>query len=249
MIDACVVSKPKPAVYISGGLDSAILLHHLTLKATEQIYTYTFGFPSDHEFEYAKKIASYYHICHRHILVENMLDKYPEILKHFPFPRFNLWVWWLAEQAKKDGRETAYAGEGADEHFGGYWNKRDRSYLQSWADHFEYIKPTYEIVHRVFRLNLEMPFTKLDFHKTLRYWDSKQEKTLLREAYKGIIPDFVRERKKVAGGANYLLFWEKELHKHYPQPNPHGKDVTRALVRRLWQLHATKVWLEQQLKK
>ena len=34
-----VKPKPKPAILLSGGLDSTILLHHLTEKSKEPIHT------------------------------------------------------------------------------------------------------------------------------------------------------------------------------------------------------------------
>jgi len=39
MLKGRVYILPKPAVYISGGLDSTILLHHLKEKTKKEIYT------------------------------------------------------------------------------------------------------------------------------------------------------------------------------------------------------------------
>ena len=42
LINKAVIPYPKPAVFISGGLDSTIVLHHLSQKNTEeQIHTFT----------------------------------------------------------------------------------------------------------------------------------------------------------------------------------------------------------------
>lgn len=248
LIDACIIPKPKPAVYISGGFDSTIILHHLSEKTDEPIYTYTFGFaPDDNEFEPAQKVAEHYGTVHREILLDNLLARYPEILQHFPFPRFNIWIWWLAEAAAKDTRQSAYTGEGGDEQFGGYWYRPQSTYVSLWKDHYEYIKPTYEIAHNHFNIELVMPFSMLDFRKTLPFWDAKREKTHLRQAYKGILPEFVLNRRKKSGGADYIKFWKRELSAKFPL-HPADDEPTASTIRKLWQQYATYVWLQTRKK-
>ena len=44
ILEEKVIAKSKPAVYISGGIDSTIVLHHLTQKSKEPLYTYTAKF-------------------------------------------------------------------------------------------------------------------------------------------------------------------------------------------------------------
>ena len=241
MIDAVIVPEHLIGVYISGGLDSTILLHHLREKTDEAIYTYTFGFPdSNNEFEYAKKVSEFYDTKHREIMITNLLDILSEVLKYCERPRFNLWIYVLAKKAYEDRRKNCYVAEACDENFGGYYNKLTKSYLELWSDFWIWIKPSWEIVHRIFNINIHFPFAQLDFIKTYPYWDREQLKTKLREAYEGIIPSFVLERKKQAGSPNWFSLWERELSKHYPNQNPKTKGEIQFFLNH-W---VTKKWLE-----
>jgi len=239
MISNAVIVGSTPAVYISGGLDSTIILHHLRQKTEEKIYTYTFGFPDDDEFDYARKVADYYETNHTEILIREFLPRFPEILKHFERPRWNIWIYWLAEQAQKDARKTCYTGEGCDEHFGGYYYKPKKSYLEKWVDHFVYVLPTYNTVHTLFGLTLEQPFTRLDWTKSYLYFDHENMKTHLRKAYRNLLPKFVVERQKQRGGPDYWKLWKRELRTFFPGIIPNTEEE----IRNLLNLYATKTWL------
>jgi asparagine synthetase B (glutamine-hydrolysing) len=103
-IRSVVKPSAKPCVNISGGIDSAIVLHHLSEKSKEPITTYTVGFDGqDTEFEDALQLAKHYGTNHKEIHITKLLDTYPEILAFFPRPQFNLWPYWAAKQAKEDG--------------------------------------------------------------------------------------------------------------------------------------------------
>lgn len=240
LIRDCVHPHPKPAIYIGGGIDSAIILHHLQEKANEEIYTYTFGFEGEpNEFQAARRVAEHYGTRHQEVVIGELLPTYPEILKHLSKPRFSIWVYWVAEKAHEDGREICYVGEGGDEHFGGYWYKPRQSYLESWVGLFQWGIPTYKAVHDIFGLRFEAPFLKLDWRETYPYYDYEQHKFFLRKAYKGILPDFVLDRKKNPARRNYRLFWEKELKQHFATLNPTSDEE----IRELWQIWVTQEWL------
>jgi len=84
-----------------------------------------------------------------------------------------------------------------------------------------------------------MPYTYLDWVVTHNFFNPPH-KTDLREAYRGIILDFVLDRKKTPPAiTNYWKLWEKECVKLFPNFKPTcGQDVREAL-----QLVATKAWL------
>jgi len=191
LIRDCVQPYEKPAVYISGGLDSSIILHHLREKLPEtKIYTYTivFGTSTD-ETEKAQRVADHYKTTYLtiHINFRDFLDALPEIQKLFARPRFNIWPWFLAQAAKYDNRKTIYIGEGSDELFGGY---HDRNYLEGWAGQLIYVRPTYETIHKYYNLDLETPFMDLPWTMLLDLHEPPN-KQALRKAYKNILPDFV----------------------------------------------------------
>lgn len=245
LIRDCVQPFSQPAIYIGGGIDSTIILHHLSEKTSEKIHSYTFGFPKEqNEFEDAEKIADYYDTKHKEILIPNLLDTYPQILKHFHRPRFNLWIYWLAKKASEDKRQTCYTGEGADEHFGGYWYKPKSGYIEGWMGLFQWSLPTYQTIHNMLGLCLEVPYLNLDWRETYPYFDYEQHKIYLRQAYKGILPKFVLNKKKRPANRNYHLFWKQELHNFFPHDNPHSN----AEIRELWNIWVTKEWLKHHMR-
>lgn len=239
-IEKVIIPFPKPAIYLSGGIDSTILLHHLSMKTEEPIYTYTYAFfPDENEFEEAKAVAKHYGTVHHEVIINDFTGRFPEILRHLSRPRFNVQTYWLAEQAYRDGRKTCYLGEGLDEHFGGYWYKPHLNYLESWVDHFQYILPAHKEIHNIFNLHCEIPFTDLDFRKTLRYWDPAREKSKLTYAYRGILPDFVVRRRKNPGSPHWRRLWDRELSKIYSNFEPESDEEIRMLLNR----YATAIWL------
>jgi asparagine synthetase B (glutamine-hydrolysing) len=242
-IRACVHPHPKPCVNISGGIDSAIVLHHLAEKSKEEIYTYTVGFANqDTEFDYARQLSEHYATRHKEILIERLLDTYPEILSFFERPQFNLWPYWAAQQAKEDGRLNCYIGEGGDEHFGGYWYKPPTSYPEQWAHLFSFVDPAYRTIYKHFNIGLHTPLhpSNLRFTVTYPYYDHDQEKRFVKDAYRGILPDFVLDRRKLNGRKDYWQIWQHELKQYYPNQKPQSEED----IQNLWNLWVTKEWLK-----
>ena len=232
LIRDAVKPYPKPCVNLSG-IDSAIILHHLTEKTDGPIHTYTIGFDGQpNEFHPAAEVAEHYGTIHREIVIKNMLAIYPQILALFMRPRFNLWPYWAARAANEDGCETCYIGEGGDEHFGGYYYKPRMSYVQHWAGLFTYVHPTYQTIYRHFGIRLETPLHPdyLPWRLTLPYYDVAHEKRYLRKAYRGILPDFVVERKKQNGRFSYWIMWEDELKPYFPDAEPRTEQEIRDLL-------------------
>lgn len=242
-IRACVIPTPKPCVNISGGIDSAIVLHHLTEKCKETIQTYTVGFSGqDTELTYGKQLSEHYGTTHHEIIIENMLKTYPEILAFMPRPQFNLWPYWAARQQSQDGILNCYIGEGGDEHFGGYWYKKQCSYPEQWAHLFTFVDPAYKTIYAHFSIGLHAPLhpSNLRFNVTYPYYDHDQEKKFVREAYAGILPDFVLERRKLNGRKDYWVIWQQELKQYFPNEQPRTEED----IQNLWNLWVTKEWLK-----
>jgi len=243
MISEKVIYKEKPAVYISGGIDSTIVLYHLSLKSPEQIYTYhaKFGMDGD-ECEEAREVADYYGTCHKEIEIADFVETLKEIMKFFDRPRYNVWPYWLAMEARRDGRRNVYVGEGSDEHFGGY---EARDYLHAWASWLTYIEPTYITIHKHLGVGFEMPFADLDWKDTLPYY-SPPRKQALREAYKGLIPKaFVERDGRPPAFVNYRSLWDRDIKGHFPDYNPETIQDIRNLLQSL----ATQAWVKARFRK
>ena len=225
----------KPAVYLSGGLDSTIVLHHLREKLPQtKIYTYTAEFfTSGDELGKAKEVAKHYNATHKVVPVDHFIETLPEILKLFDRPRFNVWPWWLARQAKLDGRKTIYIGEGSDEIFGGYY---DKSYLQAWAGQLTYIIPTYRTIHNYYNLDLETPFLRLPWKGLLDLY-TPPDKIFLKSAYKNILPDFVINAPvQPPGFCKYAEFLTLDLTE---------EDCTDGEAKARLQKLTTRMWLKE----
>lgn len=239
MIEDSIVPASNPGVYISGGLDSTIILHHLREKYDGEIFTYTARFDVDgDEVIWAKMVADHYGTNHKEVHCSGWLNILPEIQKGLTHPRYNVWCYFLAKRAKNDGVENIYIGEGADEHFGGYDRK---PYLQAWGDHFTYIRQMFDEIHGKFDLNVHYPFDKLNWKDTIKYY-TPPNKYYLREVYSEILPNFIVEgRRKIAPAfTNYWQMWFKYLRPRYSNYKPDSIEDIRKLLRYI----AVKTWME-----
>jgi len=242
MINKAIIPYPKPAVFLSGGLDSTILLHHLSQKAIEPIHTYTaYWEHRDDEREYAAEVAEHYGAIHHEVRIERIFNQLKKLLPKLDKPRINLWVSLLYEAAVKDGCETVYIGEGPDEHFGGYWYKDNLTPQEMWHGLLEYSIPTHKQLAKIYDVRLEIPLLTLDLRQTLPYWDSKQHnKTFLRLMYKGLLPPAVITRRKQPGRVPWLDIWEKEAEPYLGCDCPSSRSEAHKLIN-LW---ACREWLK-----
>lgn len=184
-------------VYISGGIDSSVVLYHVTRKCNNvRTYTASFGVTTD-ETAKARRVAEYFGTFHTEvpIAIEDVINSLPSIMKIFDRPRYNIWPYWLARQAFYDEIKTVYIGEGSDEIFG----YPDRGYLEGWAGQLIYVRPTYDIIHKFFDITIKAPFTELHHYliettgaqsAPLAYFDPPN-KSYLRSSYKRLLPDWI----------------------------------------------------------
>jgi asparagine synthetase B (glutamine-hydrolysing) len=239
-----VTLLPEPAVFISGGLDSTIVLHHLWEQNIDNkpIHTFTFGFsPLDNEFTQAKQVAEHYGTIHTEVRIRDVLSTLTELYQKINFPRpiFNIWMYWPLLRAYIKGIKNVYFGEGLDEHFGGYWYKPKAPYQAYWADHWLWIRQPYEILAEYFKIRTYLPFADIDARETMPYWDSEGDKFYLRKAYTGILPKFVLTRKKKSQAPDWVNFYKREMAHIYGNPlfKINAQEVRECLndfVTRLW---------------
>lgn len=228
MISDSVKFTENPAVYISGGIDSTIILHHVAEKSKGPVHTYTSNFGvGENDCEVARQVAEHYGTIHKEIKIDNLVDRMPKILQMFDRPRYNFWIYYLAEAVKNDGLNIVFGGEGADEHFGGY---PDRTYLGGWSSHISYILPTYNYIHNHFEIEVMFPFDELDWIETYPYFT--KGKQLLRDSYKNIIPDVALYREKKP--PVFKQYWEKELKRLYPNYQGDPYLALQLIVAKIW---------------
>jgi len=176
----------EPTVAISGGIDSTVVLHHVC-KYHHNVRTVTVSFGNKYdEDDKAARAAKRYDTQHMRVTIskDRYLEELPNILKHFPFPRYNVWPWFLVEALYT---KDLFIGEGGDELFG----YNDRTYLEGWAGQIVWVYPTWEIPCKKMGVKLHAPIKDYPagaewFHPT---------KATLRKMYEGILPDFVLKQE------------------------------------------------------
>lgn len=116
-------------LYLSGGLDSTVLLHELSQFDKDLIKTYTTRFETkdselNEDADYAKRLAGEYRIDHHELTIseQQFIEALPKTIRTLEEPRYNFSVpayWLLAELASKD-ITVILNGSGGDELFLGY---------------------------------------------------------------------------------------------------------------------------------
>jgi len=184
-----------PAVCISGGIDSSIILYHVIndlmggIASPVHTFTATFGNDKD-EREKAKRVANYFGTHHFEIDInrQKMISIYNFALKFYPFPRFNLWPWAVIEIIKQMGLQYVFIGEGGDEIFG----YSDRDFLEGWAGQLIYVWPAWKEACDEYDVRLHAPFKEIqDGSFPIIDFYFPPNKEILREAYKELLPEFI----------------------------------------------------------
>lgn len=121
-----MISDVPLGAFLSGGLDSSIIVALMAQRSSRPIKTYTIGFEEKgfNEFEYARAVAKHLGTEHKEIVlsVDNYLDYLVPMIKIKDAPLAvpnEIALYQLSKILKKD-ISVVISGEGADELFGGY---------------------------------------------------------------------------------------------------------------------------------
>ncbi|MCS7238542.1 MAG: asparagine synthase (glutamine-hydrolyzing) [Thermoguttaceae bacterium] len=124
--------------FLSGGIDSTIVVGLMRQHAREPVHTFSIGFPvrAYDERNYARAASSYLGTVHHEYLVEpDAVAILPRLVWHYDEPFADssaIPTWYLAEKTRQHVT-VALTGDGGDELFAGYpryWAVR----LASWLD-------------------------------------------------------------------------------------------------------------------
>lgn len=112
--------------FLSGGIDSSMILHYMNKHATKKINTYTLGFKDAKKYDEtndARIMANFFKTNHTEIIIDpNAGELLSKMVSHFDEPFGNptsLLIHELTKETKKLAT-VALAGDGGDEIFGGY---------------------------------------------------------------------------------------------------------------------------------
>lgn len=129
-----MVSDVPVGVLLSGGVDSSLITGLMAEQMDRPVSTYSVGYEGYeqfNEFSAAARVAKRYSTNHQEISlnpldVSNVLD---EIVYHQDEPIADnvcIPLWCISKAVHDSGTKVVQVGEGADEHFLGYW----------WCDHY-----------------------------------------------------------------------------------------------------------------
>ena len=120
-----LVSDVPVGAFLSGGIDSSIIVGLMQQLTDQPVQTVTVGFgDADYdERDYARQTAGYHGTAHHEFTVETDLsDLLPRLVRHFgePFADSSAVPTYYVAQQTRRVVKVALAGDGGDELFGGY---------------------------------------------------------------------------------------------------------------------------------
>ncbi len=121
-----MISDVPIGSYLSGGLDSSIIVSIMSNLSGFPVKTFTIGFEEEgyNEFKYARKVASLYGTEHNEILLrgKNYINEMLELIdyKDSPLSVANEPALYAMSKELKKYITVVLSGEGSDEIFGGY---------------------------------------------------------------------------------------------------------------------------------
>ncbi len=123
-----MISDVPIGAFLSGGVDSTMIVHHMAANTSSPVDTYTLGFKNDpkNEFEFARLASRHCQSNHNEILLsqEEYLNSVSFIINCFDDPVADgaaLPIYLMSRAAKRGKNiKVMLSGEGCDELFGGY---------------------------------------------------------------------------------------------------------------------------------
>ncbi len=205
--------KGKVGMFLSGGVDSVMLLEFVTRRG-KVVPVFTIVSDSDHpDLIAAKKIAKEYGLEH-HILIpkkEDLLRAKKAINKRGKLYKGDIAVYLALELAKDKKIDTILAGDGIDEMTGGYWwhaNTSDKFSSKKEAfEHYwnrlksDHIEPMLDSANRV-GIKVEYPFLDKELVSVLNRIPLEERtnkgitKKWWKEFARSYVPEYIVSRPK-----------------------------------------------------
>jgi asparagine synthase (glutamine-hydrolysing) len=152
-VSGCMLADVPVGAFLSGGIDSGIVVALMARQSAQPVKTFTIGFADDglyDETERARRVAAMYGTEHHEFRIRqrDMLDVLPDVLESFdePFADSSAIPTYLVSRETRRHVKVALSGDGGDELFAGY-----RSYLG------EYWHARYRMVPALLRESIIEP--------------------------------------------------------------------------------------------
>lgn len=197
------------SVYLSGGLDSAIVAASAANQTSETLRSYSVEF-ADSDFDessYQQKLANHLEVEHSSVKVGSgeIRRVFPEVLRHAETALFRaapvpLYV--LAQMVHGDGVKVVLTGEGADEQFVGYDIYKEAFFLAS-IDQFDTTEAKVSFIRRLYPYLTH--FNERSAKSLMLYFENlakNQGAPLLSHSARFAIGDFARRVLREPGSGN-----------------------------------------------
>src|SRR5262245_20805522 len=146
-----MVSDVPFGVLLSGGVDSSMNVALMSELMSRPVTTFTIGYKGKedyNEFQFARRISQRYKTDHHETLIDreeaqNFLPLLVRLQDEPIADNVCIPLYFLARMVKERGTTVVQVGEGADEHFLGYW----------WCEHYRRL---YESIYRPARRGLPL---------------------------------------------------------------------------------------------
>lgn len=166
-------SDVPTGAYLSGGLDSSLVVALMSTLLNKPIKTFSIGFPEEgfSELEYAKIVANKFNTEHHEFILsgDNYFDNLLKVIKSKDLPLLspNEVAWYILSFHLKKDITVVLSGGGADELFGGYGRIfRSGDDLERFNNLENFTKED----RKIFVENLKEKYPNLDFSSTINHF-------------------------------------------------------------------------------
>jgi len=135
-VKAHLVADVPFGAFLSGGIDSSLIVKYMSELLERKVETFSIGFQEEafNELEYARDVSRKFDTCHHEeIITPDTLAILPNIVSHYgePFGDSSVVPTYYVSKLARKNVPMVLSGDGADEIFAGYQSyKRWMEYLQ-----------------------------------------------------------------------------------------------------------------------